>query len=231
MKNVKFVLLAMLLLSIISFGCSPSQEHSIKIEPTEPSVKSEFQKEVRIDTVQNETILEQEAKNEHSEKPNGILFLFFAMAAAGASVKIRTNVFQSIWVGFIFEAAEKIAKQFLDKLNYNFMILFTICKKIILALVDKDPNNIEQIKLIFEEHGDELMEFLFKFLSDRLLAKLAKNVNLSETNKQLAMAQPEMMRLTYENAESSDFSEVLANVLLEKKSEYPNLANLTNPTV
>jgi len=216
----------------VNFGCSPSQEHSIKIEPTEyPSVKSEPKKEVRIDTVQSETILEQEAKNEHSEKPSGILFLFFAMAAAGASVKIRTNFLQATWAQLVFNFAENIAKQFLDKMNYNFMIMFTICKEVILALVDKDPDNVKQIKAIFEKHGDELIEFLFHFLSDRLKAKLANNIHLSEAEKELALTQPELMKLTYDNAESSDFKDVLANVILEKKSEYPNLANLTNPTV
>lgn len=228
MKNYFKILFAALLCLVAFVSCQPSEQTPVKIEPTEKVELTPVQDTI-YESVQEYNHTSQNEPTTHNRNI-GFGILFIAMAA-GTSVSIRTNFFQSIWVGFIFEAAEKIAKQFLDKLNYDFMILFTICKKIILALVDKDPNNIEQIKLIFEEHGDDLMDFLFKFLSDRLLAKLAKNVNLSETNKQLAMAQPEMMRLTYENAEHSDFSEVLANTLLEKKSQYPNLSNLTNPTV
>ncbi|WP_338813424.1 hypothetical protein V9L05_18775 [Bernardetia sp. Wsw4-3y2] len=101
MKNLKFVF-AILLLALVGFACTPSQEqHSIKVEATEyPSVKSQIENEleVSIDTVQSETILEQEAKNEHSEKPSGIMFLFFAMAVGGFSFWDVFKFRQYFWV-------------------------------------------------------------------------------------------------------------------------------------
>ncbi|WP_338813649.1 hypothetical protein V9L05_19955 [Bernardetia sp. Wsw4-3y2] len=227
MKNY-FKILFIALISVIGLvSCLTTEEtQRIKIAPTE---------KVEIAPVQDtiyESVQEYNhtSQNEnHTNRNIGFGLMFFAMAAT--SVNIRVGGFKAFWTNFIFSSAEKIAEQFLDKFKYDYMILFTVAKKLILALVDKDPNNGAQVQAIFEEHGDDLVKLLFQIFGDRLAAKFAKNTHLSEEEKQMALAQKEVMQLTYDNAESSDFSNVLATALLEKKSEYPNLHNLTNPTV
>ena len=223
-----FKILFVTLFCVIAFtSCQTSEKESIKIAPTE-KVESVPVQDTIYESVQT---YEHTAQNEnHTNRNVGFGLMFFAMAA-GTSVSIRVGGWKAFWTNLIFKSAETIAKQFLEGFTYNYMILFTVAKKLILVLVDKDPNNGAQVKAIFDEHGDDLVKLLFQIFGDRLASKFAKNVNISKEEKEMALAQLEAMQLTYDNAESSDFSNVLATAILEKKSEYPNLANLANPIV
>lgn len=231
MKNYFKILFAALLCVAMFTSCETTETQRIKIEPTTENEKVEVApvQDTIYESVQEYSHTAQNESENHTNRNIGFGLMFFAMAAS--SVNIRVNGWKAFWTNFVFNSAETIAKQFLEGFKYNYMVLFTVAKKLILALVDKDPNNGAQVQAIFEEHGDELVELFFQIFGERLAARFAKNIHLSEEEKQMALAQAEFMKLTYENAENSDFSNVLANALLEKKTEYPNLSNLANPTV
>jgi len=122
-----------------------------------------------------------------------------------------------------------------DTIAENANLFVNIVKDIGLALIDGNPDNKAQLKAIIKKYRPQLIELLFGLLREEAEEHLAaKGASLGEMEKQMILAQPEIMALTRNEytKENPNFQTMLETVLTEKKvREYPYLVGLTVPIV